>query len=221
MVPLSKRLHFIASFVDKEMLIGDIGSDHGYLPRFLLEEGIVDWIYASDNKKGPFLNLKQTFKDMDKSKYQIQLTDGLNLLPKRVNTLMMTGMGGDLIIKIVKENIHLLSNISHIIISPHQNIPMTRYFFTSIGYQIVDEGIIKDEKYYEVIKLIKGNQTLSDEEAYFGPINLLRMDRSFIEKVSARAKELNQLLLLPNISKNRQEELKKEINFINNYVRVI
>ena len=58
---LSKRLEYISSFVDNNSYIADIGSDHGYLPYYLLEKNIAKKIYASDNKKGPFNNLKTTF----------------------------------------------------------------------------------------------------------------------------------------------------------------
>ena len=83
---LSKRLLFIASFVTSNMRIGDIGSDHGYLPYYLLNEGKVNYAYACDNKKGPFENLSLTFKDKFNGKIHLALKDGLSDLPKEVNT---------------------------------------------------------------------------------------------------------------------------------------
>ena len=60
---LSKRLSFIASFVDNHMIIADIGSDHGYLPYYLLENKIINKAYACDNKIGPYQNLLSTFNN--------------------------------------------------------------------------------------------------------------------------------------------------------------
>lgn len=213
MIDLSKRLEFIASFVDEGMLIGDIGSDHGYLPLYLLENDKVDYIYACDNKKGPYHNLTKAFLNIDKKKYDIALEDGINHLPSRVNTVILTGMGGDLIVNILKNNDYL-TNVEYLILSPQHNIKGVRKFVTENGYKIIDEGIVYDEKYYEIIKCQKGEQKLNKAQKYFGPINLKRKDKVFINMYQTKILELKKLLSIETISSLRRKEIEDEINFI-------
>ena len=125
---LSKRLLFIASFVTSDMRIGDIGSDHGYLPYYLLSHDKVSYAYACDNKKGPFENLSLTFKDSFEGKIHLALKDGLNDLPKEVNTLILSGMGGDLIQTILKNGINHLDHVDKMILSPQQNVEGLRRY---------------------------------------------------------------------------------------------
>ena len=151
-IKLSIRLKYIASFVSKDMIIGDIGSDHGYLPYYLLNNDIVSFIYASDNKKGPYNNLCNTLKSFS-DRCEVALKNGLDDLPSYVNTLTITGMGGDLIISILENGKKYLKNIDNMILSPQQNVEGVRRYLNSIGYKIIKEGIVFDDKYYNVFYL--------------------------------------------------------------------
>lgn len=210
---ISRRLAYIASFVSKDMLIADIGADHGFLTYYLLENNLVKFAYASDNKKGPFENLKATFFNADFNNYQLALKNGLDDLPEYVNAILICGMGGDLICEILKDNLDKLNHVDTLILSPHNNLENVRRFLNLINYKIVDEGIILDEKYYHVIKAIKGYQILSDKEYYFGPILLSKNDDLFnqyyIDKLNSLKNILNK-----DLSFKRKKEVEQEIDFI-------
>ena len=208
---LSKRLSFIASFVDNHMIIADIGSDHGYLPYYLLENKIINKAYACDNKIGPYQNLLSTFNNSSFD-IEISLKDGLNNLPDYVNALIITGMGGDLIIKILKRNFKYLKNIEYLILSPHSHFLEVRKYLSSIGYKIIDEGIIKDDKFYQVIKYQKGNETLNKIELMFGPILLQKKNVDYLNFYQEELSSINKLLSL-NLPNERKNELltKKEL----------
>ena len=203
---LSKRLSFIASFVDNHMIIADIGSDHGYLPYYLLENKIINKAYACDNKIGPYQNLLSTFNNSSFD-IEISLKDGLNNLPDYVNTLIITGMGGDLIIKILKRDFKYLKNIEYLILSPHSHFLEVRKYLSSIG-----EGIIKDDKFYQVIKYQKGNETLNEIELMFGPILLQKKNVDYFNFYQEELSSINKLLSL-NLPNERKNELltKKEL----------
>lgn len=215
---ISKRLKFIATFVDKNMIIGDIGSDHGYLPLFLFENNIIIKAYACDNKKGPYQNLLSTFKDLPYD-IEIKLNDGINNLPSYVNTIILTGMGGDLIISILQDNLDRLKNVEYMILSPQQNIYGVRKFISSIGYQIIDEGIIEDDKFYNVIKCKKGNSSYSELELEYGPV-LLKTKNLVLKKVlQNKINDLTKILTLNNLSNNRIEEINQQLARIKEVIK--
>lgn len=211
---ISKRLKVCASLFSKNMIVADIGSDHGYLPFYLLENQIIDKAYASDNKKGPFLNLKKTFNNLSHGEIEIALKSGLEDLPEYVNTVSITGMGGDLIIDILTCGKKHLNHIDTLILSPQQNIPGVRKFLNSIGFGIVEELMILDDKYYVIIKAIKKDQKLTDLEYEFGPILLKRKDQTFLDFYQGMIDEYQRLLSLKEISSSRKEELNQKINHI-------
>lgn len=210
---LSPRLLYISSFISNDMIIADIGSDHGFLPYYLLENKIIKKAYACDNKIGPFNNLKNTFQNKFENQIEINLSDGLKNVPNYVNTIIMAGMGGDLIINLLKRDSIKLKNISYLVLSPQSNIPLVREYIINNGFQIIDEGLVIDDNIYSVIKCIKGNQQLNEKELYFGPILLKNKNEIFFKLYKKRIDEINNILT-KNISKERCQELNNELNLI-------
>lgn len=211
---LSKRLEYISSFVDHNSFVADIGSDHGYLPYYLLEHNIAKKIYASDNKKGPFNNLKNTFLNVNKELYNLDLVSGIKNLPNDVDVLLITGMGGDLIIKILEDNFNKLENVNKIILSPQSHLEKVRFFMMNKGYKLIDEGIVFDDKYYHVLKYIKGQENLNELEIEYGPILLKRKDKLFIEYLNKCLNKLDKILFKENIDIDKKDKLlnkKKQI----------
>ena len=208
---ISNRIKYISTFIDESMLIGDIGSDHGYLPLYLFENNKITYAYACDNKKGPYLNLLSTF---DKTNYNMEfaVNDGLNNLPKKVNTLIITGIGGELIISILSNGKTHLEHIDKMILSPQHNIPKLRKYLSQIGYMISDEGVIKDDKFYFVIKVEKGTCEYSDFECKYGPILLKKMDNVFLEYLIEEREYYLSILNKPNLRNEKKHSLINEIN---------
>ena len=212
---LSKRLLFIASFVTNDMRIGDIGSDHGYLPYYLLSNNKVSYAYACDNKKGPFENLSLTFKDGFEGKIHLAFKDGLNDLPEEVNTLILSGMGGDLIQTILKNGINHLDHVDKMILSPQQNVEGLRRYLNSINYKIKDEHMVFDDKYYFVLIIEKGEQSLTDFEYKYGPHLIRHKDDTFISYIKETREYYKSILAKKNLNKEKIDFLNKEIDELN------
>ena len=210
---LSSRLLFVTRFIEKDMVIADIGSDHGFLPFYLLENNLITKAYACDNKIGPYNNLKKTFADHFPNKIELALNDGLNNLPSYVNCVIMTGMGGDLIIKLLSRDNQYLNNVNYLILSPQSNIPLVREYVSNNGFKIIDEGLVEDDKIYTVIKCQKGQQVLNQKELYFGPILVNNKDNLFMNLYSKRLDEIQELLN-KNLSIERINQLTEEVNLI-------
>ena len=205
---LSLRLQTVYDMVP-EGTAYDVGSDHGKLIISLVENGKINFGYAGENKKGPYTRLEQEVnKSFAKDKIKPLLNDGITNLPNDVNILLICGMGGILINKILNSNKQHLKNIEHIIIDAHNAIKEVRVNLNKLGYSIHNERIVLDKGiYYEIIHFIKNPNSSMDELDYeYGPI--LRKEKSitFIEKWNKRLNEINSLLSrLEN--KVRKEEL--------------
>ena len=94
---LDKRLIACASFVTKNSIAADIGTDHAYLPVYLIKNGISRFVYACDIKDGP---LKAAYLTVEQSGYEDKISviksDGLDSVPiSGVTDVIAAGMGGE------------------------------------------------------------------------------------------------------------------------------
>ena len=109
---LSRRLTLIASMVDKTDSVADVGTDHGYVPIYLVENNIVSKAIAMDINQGPLTRADENIKrkGLD-NRITTRLSDGVReLKPGETDAIVVAGMGGQLIIKILEEgrNVHLI-----------------------------------------------------------------------------------------------------------------
>lgn len=160
----SKRIKLIASLVDKNSVVLDVGCDHGYLPIYLIKNDIAKKAYASDISKDA---LSSAINNIKKENLPIQtiLSNGLDEIDFSFNTLIITGMGfytikGILDNKKLPETIILQSNSDHALL---------RKYMMNLGYKINSEKTFKDKKiFYVVIKYFKGSEKLNKKELLFG-----------------------------------------------------
>lgn len=210
---LSKRLLAIASMVPPGIPLADIGADHGYLERYLLENKIVPFCYACENKKGPFERLKSNLeKYIEQGLVDAKLEDGLNHLSNKYKTVVIAGMGGDLIYKIINNNKECFDYVDYFILAPHGNEYLLRKFLVENGYYILDEKVVFEGHFYEIILFKKGNKSYNDFQLKYGPINLEKKEDKFINKYQKLIFSNQELLINPSLSKSRREEITKQIS---------
>ncbi|MDU7963426.1 MAG: class I SAM-dependent methyltransferase, partial [Clostridium perfringens] len=153
---LSKRLKRIAEHVDKCESVADIGTDHGYIPIYLVKEGICKKAIASDINKGPIEKAKVNvaFEGVS-DKVKCLLGPGLNPLKVgEVNGVILAGMGGNLTRDILLADMDKVKKYDFIILQPAQNPEVLREFLYKNDYEIIDEDLIKDEgRFYELFKV--------------------------------------------------------------------
>lgn len=153
---LSKRLKRIAEHVDKCESVADIGTDHGYIPIYLVKEGICEKAIASDINKGPIEKAKVnvTFEGVS-DKVKCLLGPGLNPLKVgEVNGVILAGMGGNLTRDILLADMPKVKKYDFLILQPAQNPEVLREFLYKNNYKILDEDLIKDEgRFYELFKV--------------------------------------------------------------------
>jgi tRNA (adenine22-N1)-methyltransferase len=203
-VKLSKRLSKCVRYTKGFQNLADIGTDHAQLPIYAIRKEYVKKAQAIDNKKGPFVvaydNVKNAGLD---NKITVKLSDGLRDIDTDTDVVVIAGMGGGLISKILDKS--LLQSVKRFILQPNNDAFKIRKILSDIDYKIIDEIVIEENNLlYEIIVIEKGGQSLSDLEIQFGPINLKKKPELFIEKIK---KELNYLhIVVRNIEKAEQKE---------------
>ena len=215
MAYLSDRLQAIHDMLPKGV-IADIGSDHGKLMIALFKSGKLIKGYAIENKKGPYQRLIQALEKEDLLDKIIPLfSDGIEDLPMDVKHIVLAGMGGDLIIEILKKHPEKLKYISTIVVDAHGAIGKVREEISHMGFAIAEEKMIKEDgQYYEIIKFIKADiAAYSDEDLEFGPILRVEKSATFKEKYIQRIQEIDNLLL-KDLPESRIQELMCEKNRI-------
>jgi len=162
---LSKRLGVIASFVPEGSHVADVGTDHGYIPIHLVQEGIAKSAIAMDVRKGPLLRAQTHIKEAGlEDLVEVRLSDGLLKLEKnQSDCVVIAGMGGELIIHILEEGRHLWDSISYWVLSPHSELYKVRKFLIEHEFSIRRETMIKEDgKYYSVMGVTREASVLND-----------------------------------------------------------
>lgn len=152
---LSHRLETIASFVRKGSKIADIGTDHGYIPIWLVEEGIALSALAMDVRKGPLERAQAHIREHGlEQQISVRLCDGMTGLHQgEADTVIIAGMGGALIVHIMEQGRALWHDVSGFILSPQSEIGEVRHFLSENGFVIRREDMVRDEgKYYTVME---------------------------------------------------------------------
>ncbi|MCR5505787.1 MAG: class I SAM-dependent methyltransferase [Bacilli bacterium] len=212
MVKLSKRLEEIFRMVPKGMA-ADIGADHGKLIIALFERGVITHGYAVENKVGPYNRLVSALKENNLIDDIIPLlSDGIKDVPTSVGTYIIAGMGGDLIIDILKKYPEKTKFIQTLIVDAHSNVPKLREEVSKLGFVIADEAMVEeDNKFYEIIKFIRADVAFyGDKDLEFGPILRCQKSTAFKQKYQSRINEIDLLLKKANLPEKRIHDLQEE-----------
>lgn len=162
---LSQRLEKLASYVEKTDILGDIGTDHGFIPINLLENNVTNQIIASDLNQGPLDNAKEELSQRGLvQSVDLRLGGGLEpYTPGEINTALIAGMGGTLIRNILEEGREHLPYLKKLILQPMHGVVDLRRFLLNNGFRIVDEDLIYENNiYYEIIVAKRGKSQAYD-----------------------------------------------------------
>lgn len=169
---MNTRLEAIAALVEDGRGLIDVGTDHGWLPAFLAASGYTGRLFASDINARPLAAAKRTAADAGVSaRIRFLLCDGLSLCPPdEIDAIVIAGMGGDLIVKILDEAEWCLDARYRLILQPMTKPEVLRYWLVYNGFHIDRETLVEDgEHLYQIISARFGGETrLSDAELFTG-----------------------------------------------------
>ena len=198
---LSKRLEVVASFVNDNSKVIDIGCDHGLLSIYLVNKYKNVKVIASDiNENALSSAITNIKKEKLENRIETRLGSGLDVVKAdEIDTIVIAGMGANTIVGILKYSTSKLSNVNNIIIQSNTDLYFLRKNIISLGYYIEDEILVEDKNIiYIVIKFNKGKRRYNYKELYLGPVLTTKNDDLFKKKCN---KELTTLkLILKNIN---------------------
>ncbi|HLR92359.1 MAG TPA: tRNA (adenine(22)-N(1))-methyltransferase TrmK [Atopostipes sp.] len=189
-INLSKRLKKAAEFVKKGEPVADIGSDHAYLPIYLVQNSIIPKAIVGEIVKGPYENAQKTVATYYlEDKISIRLGDGLKILrpEDHLGSITICGMGGVLIAGILEEGLekNLIADEVRLVLQPNNGEKQLRQLLQANHYRIIAESILKEKKkIYELIVAEKSHEkvTYTDDELTFGPFLIKEKSPIFYEK---------------------------------------
>ena len=223
-IKLSKRLLAVASFVEQGAVVADIGSDHAYLPSFLIEKGIVQKAIAGEVANGPFESALNNVISLGiEDGITVRLANGLAAIDENdgVDTVTIAGMGGSLIAAILKNGTDNLQGVNRIIVQPNIHAKGIREWAIANGWKIVNEKILKEDgKIYEVLVLEKGLASYDELELLVGPFLMAEKNEVFREKWNSEMIQWNQVLKSIEHASETPETVKK-IEQMHQYIRIV
>ena len=192
---LSGRMQMVADMVSKGNVLADIGCDHGFVSIYLLEKGICPKVIAMDVNEGPLLRAREHIEERGLTPYiDVRLSDGMEkLLLGEADSILIAGMGGRLVIKILTDCMDKARELKEIILQPQSELHLVRQFLTDRGFHIIQEDMVKDNgKFYPAIRVVwreEKAQSLSEEELWYGPLLLKEKHpvlREYLENEKAK-----------------------------------
>ncbi len=146
MLELSPRLKSVAGLVRKGSVIADIGTDHAFLPAYLILNGYVAGALACDLRKGPLCNAEKTAEIYHiRDKIELRLSDGLDsVFPEEANDIVICGMGGTLIRDILQRAEWIKDKKYRLILQPQSHSEDLRLFLITNGFDIISETVCED-----------------------------------------------------------------------------
>lgn len=154
---LTPRLQTIAKQISPHSIIADIGTDHAYLPVYLITTGKIQKAIASDIRQGPLDSARRTADKYQVSdKLSFRLGSGLHTVSgKECNTIVIAGMGGENIRDILKAALWTQEGKHTLYLQPMSMIQELRYYLLNHSYQIEEEYVCRENnRQYIIIKCL-------------------------------------------------------------------
>ncbi len=158
---LTPRLHTIANLVPHGARLADIGTDHAYLPVWLLRQDIIAHALATDLREGPLARGKAVAQryEIPNDKISFRCCDGLQGIRQgEADTIVMAGMGGETIIHCLEDCCWRHDAGLTFLLQAMSSVPELRTYLASHGFRIEEEYLAREQaRLYVVMKVIPGS----------------------------------------------------------------
>ena len=204
----NKRIEAISQLIDNDESVIDIGCDHGFLAKMLRTKGNNKLIICSDNKLGPLNNARNNLIGYDNINFE--LTDGVDNIDTVCDVCVLAGMGHNTVISIIENNESYFRNCKKIIIQVNSVVAQMRQYLSNNRFQIIDECMVYDYKYYQIMVVKTGQQQLNELQIEFGPVLLEKKGEVFLQCYQKQLSHFQSLLsTLPESHPDRSQLSKK------------
>lgn len=216
-ISLSPRLKVIANWVEQGCRFADIGTDHGYLPVNLIQQGRISSAIAADIKEGPLNTAKRTAEKQQVT-LDLRLCDGLSAVsPQEVDCVAIAGMGGITITQILEQWQKKYPSVKEwkgsFLLQAMSTQKDLRFFLNQQGYTIQQEKTIcEGDTLYTAMKVILGvDSTYSEIELLVGRQKRETLDENRLLLLSHYLDKMEKILNKLDFSTEEQRERSKAI----------
>lgn len=222
---ISKRLGAAVALVTKNNRVADIGCDHAYTSIYLVENKIASKVIACDINKGPIERAQSNILRYGyEHAIETRLSDGAKMIkPGEVDTILVSGMGGGLVVKILSDSKAVVNACTELILQPQSEIFLVRRYLYENGFEITAENmVIDDGKYYVMMRAVPSDkeQSYESEVCYqYGAkllesknavlFEYLRKEKVTYEKIYHKLQETK-----TEHSMKREEEVRRQLEYI-------
>ncbi|MDU5200404.1 class I SAM-dependent methyltransferase [Finegoldia magna] len=211
-----RRLEEIINLVEDNSIVADIGTDHGIVPYELIKSNKAKKVIASDISEKSLDKLREKLDYLDEpEKIILNVSDGLdNLNEYQVDTIIISGMGGNLIVDILNKNIDVAKSANCLILGANNSLSVLRKFLHDNSFEIIEEvDLFENDKYYQIIKIKVGKQLFSNDYEYeFGKFLIDNKSENLKQYIKQQIE--NKKTILSNISEKDSDNVKNAIDNI-------
>lgn len=153
---LSPRLLNIIELVEPVLSIADIGTDHGYVPARLLQVNLAEHVIATDVSQPSLDKSERLLVSLfSPEKFDTRCGDGLKVLNhSEVDAVIIAGMGGQLMIRLLEDAPELVKSLEYLILQPMQGVELLFDWLSTHGFHLLDVRLAReDRRYYPILKL--------------------------------------------------------------------
>ena len=199
MIKLSKRLSTVASFVRNGVIVADVGTDHAYLPIYLVQSKKAKKAIATDINEGPLSRARENIlQNVLENEILTYISDGLNGIESNFpDDIMICGMGGELIAEILDKSNYVKNANVNLILQPMTSAKELREYLQN-GFFIYDETVVfEDGKFYQIIcaKYDGQKYKFSEIELEVGKINMMNKSNDFKEFIAHTIEKKKKIFL--------------------------
>lgn len=191
-IKLSDRLLAIAQLIPPSGGVADVGTDHGYIPVWLVQNGHNGKLFATDINIAPLEHAKQTATEYGlDDKIEFQLCDGLAALNGTdLSTVIIAGMGGESIAEILSGAPWVKEQNTLLILQPMSKSSLLRKWLFENGFRVLSEQLVDDGKVYEILTAQAGeDEPYSPAELQTGHKRLISSDPLFAKQLTLLVKK--------------------------------
>jgi len=213
---MTDRLNLILSRIPKCKVFADIGCDHGYISKSMLDSGKCERVVFSDVSEKCLEKARILLrKEVEDGLAIAVVGDGFKGVGK-VDCALIAGMGGEEIVKILDECENLPEKL---VLQPMKNCDKVRVALMRLGYAIKEDFVFFAEgKYYDLISCEKGVDELTEDEIEFGRTNIIERGEDFIARLKSNVESLKKILLNADVKPSVKLEIENKIKRLERYV---
>lgn len=154
---LQPRLQLLADMVPAGSRLADVGTDHGYLPVYLLQQGRISRAIASDIVDGPLQHARQTAAEYEVDGIDFRLCPGLDAIaPHEADTVVIAGMGGETIQAILTAAPWTADGSHLLLLQPMTKVEYLRKWLVDKGYAFTEERLVWDKDHLYPVFAVRG-----------------------------------------------------------------